>query len=155
MIKYILSGFNLINKFKESLILRSINLYGKSKKMDTEVNVVEFNGKKIIEGIEGKVLIANEDDALTFLGHCVLHDTDLILLYSSNLSPAFFDLKTKLAGYILQKYTNYQLKLALIMPDDQVKGKFRQMVREANRGNSFHVYSNIEDAKKWLAPPEK
>lgn len=37
-----------------------------------------------------------------------------IILDKSAICEDFFDLKTKLAGEILQKFTNYQTKLAII-----------------------------------------
>jgi len=38
------------------------------------------------------------------------------LILESDLSPEFFDLKTGLAGELFQKFTNYQLRLILIVP---------------------------------------
>jgi len=67
------------------------------------------------------------------------------------LPEDFFNLRTGLAGSVLQKFSNYGLKVALVMADQQrVKGKFREFITEANRGNSFKVFSSKEEAENWI-----
>jgi hypothetical protein len=67
------------------------------------------------------------------------------------LSEDFFKLKTGIAGNMLQKFINYRIKTAAIIPDAMVhKGKFKEMVSEANKGNHFRVFDNIEAAEIWL-----
>jgi hypothetical protein len=39
---------------------------------------------------------------------------DKILINKSNITEDFFELRTRLAGEILQKYTNYNVKLAIV-----------------------------------------
>jgi len=119
-----------------------------------DYKVVEKNGNRYIEGIKGKLIIGKEQDALDLIGICGENDTQLILLHSDNLAHDFYDLKTILAGNVLQKFVNYRMKVALVIPANQVKGRFSEMVKESNRGNFFRAFENKDQAVKWLTPDE-
>ena len=51
------------------------------------------------------------------------HGASGIIAHEQNFSEAFFDLKTRIAGEMLQKYSNYGMKLAIVgsLIDIQVK----------------------------------
>ncbi len=113
--------------------------------------VMEKNGRKYVEGAPGKVFISSERDALDFAGFCGNNQAPRILLDSENLSDDFFDLKTRLAGDVLQKFINYRIRLAVVIPSSKIgDGRFSEMVREANRGNDFRVFQDKEKAIDWL-----
>lgn len=99
----------------------------------------------------GSLRIANERDALDLVALCGEYETDKLLLDGECLDPAFFDLKTGLAGEVLLKLSNYRIRAAVIMPQERVgTGRFAEFVLETNRGNQFRVYSQHEGAEKWL-----
>ena len=55
----------------------------------------------------------------------------------------FFDLKTGLAGAALLKWSNYFLRVAVILPPERIgTGRFAEFVMETNRGNQFRVFSD-------------
>lgn len=73
------------------------------------------------------------------------------MLPSAILSEEFFDLKTKLAGNIIQKFVNYGIKAAVIIPQEKIQSdRFKEMVLEMNKGNHFRLYWGKEEAEKWL-----
>ena len=115
------------------------------------VNIRKQNNKIYIEMIPGKMMINDEQDAVDLVGLCGENKTNKILFYDENLSENFFNLKTKTAGGILQKFTNYNVKAALVLSNDNyIKGRFGEMVLEANKGGNFGVFIDKKKAEEWL-----
>jgi PadR family transcriptional regulator, regulatory protein AphA len=107
------------------------------------------DGRKYIEA-DKEYIIRSKQDALDLAAICVENNTSLLLLHYGNLTPDFLDLKTRLAGAILQKFINYRIKVAAIIPPEKIAGKFREMVIESNRSNHFRVFATEEEARNWL-----
>jgi len=59
-------------------------------------------------------LLAQESDALDIMGKAFGQQAELVVIPIERLSPDFFRLSTGLAGAILQKFTNYQLRVAIV-----------------------------------------
>ena len=59
-------------------------------------------------------LIASEDDGRDIIGEAFGKGADLVVIPASRLSPEFFRLGSGLAGAIIQKFTNYQLRVAIV-----------------------------------------
>ena len=62
------------------------------------------------------------------------------------LPPAFLDLKTRLAGEVLQKFVNYGLKVALVGDISAAVARseaLRDFVRESNRGRSVWFVEDL------------
>ncbi len=111
----------------------------------------ENNGRKYIECIPDQRTIANEQEALDLIGICGEQDTNLLMLHSGNLPETFFDLKNGLAGAVLQKFANYQIKAAAVLPLERInRGRFKEFALEANRGSQFRVFDNQQEAEAWL-----
>lgn len=72
------------------------------------------NTIKTAEISTDKVLINNLDDALDLIGNIYYQGFDRLILYEKNIIPSFFDLKTKLAGDVFQKFTQYNMQLVII-----------------------------------------
>jgi len=112
---------------------------------------IRKDGIMYIEGNQGKALIRSEQDAVDLIGFCGEHNAQALLLYPENLPDRFFDLKSRQAGAILQKFVTYSVRVALLLQTEEAKyGRFGEMVTEANRGGHFRVFRNREDAEKWL-----
>jgi hypothetical protein len=105
-----------------------------------------------IECLPGGGVIASEQDALDLVGACGEYGTQRLLLYAGNLPPAFYDLKTGLAGAVLLKLSNYWVKTAAVLTPELVgNGRFSEFVLEANRsGRLFRVFYEREKAVEWL-----
>ena len=96
-------------------------------------------------------VIATEQDAHELLTLCMEHQAQGILAPANLFHDDFFRLKTGLAGAILQKLANHQVRLALVRPPEQkIKGKFLEFIQESNHGSQFAVHDNREDAIRWL-----
>jgi hypothetical protein len=113
--------------------------------------IEEKNGVTFVEGVQGGTFIKNEKDALDIAGICGDNGTSRVLLHSENLSDDFFDLKTGVAGGVLQKFINYRIHAAAVIPVERIgKGRFFEMVVESNRGRDFRVFQDRDKAVEWL-----
>lgn len=113
--------------------------------------LIETNGIKYVEGPHDGLLISDANDAVGLVSYCGEHDTNRVLLYAANFHEDFFNLKTGLAGAVLQKFVNYGIKAAAVIPSELAnEGRFGEMVLEANRGQHFRVFGEAAEAESWL-----
>jgi hypothetical protein len=113
--------------------------------------LVSSNGKTYLECQAGMPPLAGEQDALDLVALCGEHDTHRLMLHGEHLPPAFFDLKTGLAGSVLLKFTNYRLKVVAVVTPEQVgTGRFAEMAMEANHFGDFGVFYTRQRAEEWL-----
>lgn len=77
--------------------------------------------------------------------------TNLIILSKEALSEEFFDLRTGLAGEILQKFINYRMKLAIIGDFTAYNSKsLRDFIYECNGGRDMFFVANKAEAIERL-----
>lgn len=113
--------------------------------------VMENGTKKYIELISSQTPLNTEQDAVDLVALCREHDLDFLMLHGKALSEDFFNLRTGVAGRMMQKFITYSVKTAVVIPDTSVnKGRFKEMVTESNRSNQFGVFASREDAESWL-----
>lgn len=68
----------------------------------------------IAEITANKLLISKIEDGIDLIGNVYYQGYDNVILYEQNITPEFFDLSTKMAGEILQKFSNYKMRLAIV-----------------------------------------
>lgn len=93
-------------------------------------------------------LIASERDATDIIGETFGTGTDLVAIPVARLSPDFFRLGTGLAGAILQKFTTYQLRVAIvgdISAFTEKSAPLRDFVRESNRRGDVRFLATIAE----------
>ncbi len=105
-----------------------------------------------LEILPGAVQIASEQDALDWVATCGEQRVRRLLLYGTNLAPAFFDLKTGLAGAVLLKFSNYRLQVAAVLTPVQVgqEGRFSEFAAETRRNREFRIFCERDEAVQWL-----
>ena len=100
--------------------------------------ILKTNTKKYIELISTANPLSTENDALDLVALCGEIDSNLLMLHYTASSEDFFKLKTRVAGDIIQKLTNYNIKAVAVIPKEIIqKGRFREMAIETNKGNHF------------------
>jgi hypothetical protein len=105
------------------------------------------SAEKIAEIMPGKILISEPGGILDLMAEAGMNDCSKLIIHSGSLHPDFFDLKTKLAGEILQKFSNYRMKLAIIGDFSDIKSKsLRDFIRESNRTGIIAFVSSLEEA---------
>jgi hypothetical protein len=119
-----------------------------------QYELLDVQGTPVVSGVAGSPLLGRVGDLIELLGLCAEHETSLVLVYPSNLTPGFFELRTKEAGEVLQKLRTYRVRLALVAARGELpEGRFAEMTREENRGRDFAVFEKRDDALAWLALP--
>ncbi len=104
-----------------------------------------------IECEPGGLIIQTEQDILELIAVCGEYETNNIMFYEENLSPAFFDLKTKLAGTLFQKFANYHVRGAAVISFGGIESeRFKELVFECNRGQLFRFFEKKATAAAWL-----
>jgi hypothetical protein len=75
-----------------------------------------------------------------------------VIINASNFSPDFFVLKTGVAGEILQKFSNYRMKLAIVGDFSEIENKsLRDFIRESNERGIVCFVESLEMALTKLS----
>ena len=75
-----------------------------------------------------------------------------LVLDEKDLSADFFDLKTGLAGQVLQKFVNYRTKLAVIVRDPAGYGaRFSELAYEHRTHPTVRFFTAEQSARQWLS----
>lgn len=114
---------------------------------------VHQNGAiKIAEVIAEEILINNGEEGLQLLVDVYYQDVDKIIIREKNITPDFFDLKTGLAGEILQKFSNYRVQLAIVGDFNKYQGKsIKDFIYESNKGRQVNFLASMEQAIEKLS----
>lgn len=93
------------------------------------------------------VVIASIEDATDLIGNSYYQGFDGIIVPEKGISPDFFDLKTGLAGEILQKFSNYRMRLVIAGDFSQyISSKsLRDFIYECNKGKQVGFVASIEE----------
>jgi len=74
-----------------------------------------------------------------------------LLLSEQDLCPAFFDLRSGLAGEVFQKFVNYRSPLAIVLPDSDAYGeRFSELVYEHRQHATLRFFPDECTARQWL-----
>ncbi|WP_431609971.1 DUF4180 domain-containing protein [Chryseobacterium sp. 'Rf worker isolate 10'] len=107
----------------------------------------EINSIKIAEVISNDMIIQSVQDGLDLMGNIYYQGFDKVILYEKNITPEFFDLKTKIAGEILQKFSNYRIGLAIVGDFSKYESKsMKDFIFESNKTKHINFVSTLEDA---------
>lgn len=113
--------------------------------------IIESQGKRYLYLTSSDSLIQREQDALDIVSFCAEHDMNAVVLNGDILSDDFVKLRTGLAGAVLQKFGNYNIKAAIVIKAGQnFPARFQEMVSEHSTGNTFRMFTNLNDAVRWL-----
>ena len=75
-----------------------------------------------------------------------------LVLFKESLPERFFDLKTGFAGEVLQKFSNYRFRLAVVGDFSQVASKsLKDFIYESNNGRLVFFKSDIDSALTALS----
>lgn len=105
-----------------------------------------YPGVVLAELTACEVALRTEQDALDLFGSFYPEQVDGVIVYEENLPPEFFQLQTRLAGDILQKFVNYGVRIAIVGDFTKYASKaLADFIRESNRGRRiFFVATQAE-----------
>lgn len=99
---------------------------------------------KVAEIIADKIILTSTEDGLELLGNLYYQGFDKIIIHEKNITPEFFNLKTKIAGNILQKFAQYQMPLIIVGDFSKYKSKsLNDFIFESNKGSQVNFVSDL------------
>ncbi|TPG73141.1 DUF4180 domain-containing protein [Brevibacillus laterosporus] len=111
--------------------------------MEIKVNHKGDSKVAIISG--DSVIINNVNDFLDLMANVRYNGCEKMLVRKENIIDDFFDLKTGLAGDVLQKYTNYNMKIAIVGEFESYNSKsLNDFIYECNKGKQV-FFKRTED----------
>lgn len=115
------------------------------------IEFIDIESEKIalLRGTDTR--IASVQEAAELLVNCLYLDCNKIILREEQLPDRFFDLKTGVAGDLLQKFSTYSGRLAIIGNFTKFNSKsLEDFIRESNRLGRISFVSDEEAAIKAL-----
>lgn len=108
-----------------------------------------INGIKAAEIISDEIILKTTESGLQLLGDLYYQGFDRILIYERNIIPEFFDLKTKIAGDILQKFGQYRMGITIIGDFSKYNSaRLNEFIFESNKGKNINFVSTLDEAIK-------
>lgn len=105
--------------------------------------------ERIVVARDAGIAVRTMRDIGDVIGNCL---GARLLLAEDDLSPEFFDLRTGLAGELLQKLVNYQIRTAIIVADPSLHGdRVVELAREHRRHPVVRFVDDETEAFAWLA----
>lgn len=115
-----------------------------------QIRLHQMGGETVAEFTSDGVLLRTEADARDLILAAYKERASWVALHVANVNPRFFDLKSGLAGDVLQKFVNWKCKLAIvgdISPYIEKSESFAALVRESNRGRDVRFASDLDNVK--------
>jgi hypothetical protein len=107
---------------------------------------------RIAEVMAPGVLIRKVEEGIDILGNLYYQQYDSIIIHEKNLNPAFFDLSTGMAGELLQKFSNYHMKLAIVGDFTKYDStSLRDFISESNKGGKINFVNSTAEALHTLS----
>ena len=114
-----------------------------------EIKIHTIDNRKIAEIISDDTVLQTVEDAVDLIGNMSYQGFDKLIIHEENMIPDFFELKNKIAGNILQKFSQYSMPLAIIGDFEKYESKsLNDFIFESNKGNQINFVITIEDGLK-------
>lgn len=113
----------------------------------------EFNGVRVLDCDANGAKLRNDRDAVDIVGEALSQRCKLVVLPIERLDESFFSLKTRIAGEIIQKFVNYELRLAIvgdIARHVDASTALRDFVLETNRGRQVWFVADRAELDRRL-----
>ncbi|MFA6150563.1 MAG: DUF4180 domain-containing protein [Chitinophagaceae bacterium] len=112
-----------------------------------KIEAHRINNTKIAEVSSDETIISTTEDALDLLGNLYYQDFDRIVLHEKNITPDFFDLKNGIAGEILQKFSTYRVRLAIVGDFSKYTNKsLNDFIYESNKSRHINFVNSTTEA---------
>jgi hypothetical protein len=117
------------------------------------IQIHNINDTKVAEVISEDNVITTIEDGLELLGNLYYQDFDRIIIHEKNITPDFFDLKNGIAGEILQKFSNYRVRLVIVGDFSKYTTKsLNDFIYESNGGRQINFVGSQLKALEALSP---
>jgi hypothetical protein len=112
------------------------------------------NGTRVLLCAADGPRLATEQQAVDLLGEAFSQQAGLVVLPVARLDARFFDLRSGFAGQVVQKFTQYRRRLAIVgdvTAHVAASDAFRDYVTEANRGREVWFVADLAELDARLA----
>lgn len=116
--------------------------------------VHQFGGTKVLLLAAEDAPIVERPSVIDMISAVASHQADIVAVPVARQGSDFFDLKTRLAGEMLQVCVNYGIRLAFVGDlSDQIaaSGALRDFVYESNKGNQVWFVDDLGALERKLA----
>lgn len=104
---------------------------------------------RVIVASESGLAIQSVNEINDTIGACF--GAEGIIFVEADLAPAFFDLSSGLAGELLQKFVNYRLRAAIVVPNPEAYGKrFSELAYEHRTHDAVRFVRSRDEADAWF-----
>ena len=105
--------------------------------------------RRIIVASDAGISIGCSADISEALAACL--GSHGLILTESDLGPGVFDLRTGLAGELFQKFINYKVPVAIVLPTPEAYGeRFTELARKHSTHGIIRFVRSKEEAAGWL-----
>jgi len=114
--------------------------------------LTQYDGVTALVCDTDRPTIATVQDALDLIG-AALSQAEVVAVPATRFDDAFFTLNTGLAGEIMQKFVNYQLRLVIIgdlSRQLESSSALRALVHESNRGQHIWFVADLDELRTRL-----
>lgn len=117
-----------------------------------KIETHNINNIRIAELDSDNLIIKNTQDGIDLLGNLYYQDYDGIVISEKNITPEFFDLKNGIAGDILQKFSTYRVRLAIVGDFSLYASKsLKDFIFESNRSKHINFVASTTEAINILS----
>ena len=108
-------------------------------------------GYSLLKLFREEVLIKDAQDALDLMSDCDVKGARRLIINDYNIITDFFELKTGFAGEILQKFSTYNVKLAIVGDFTKYSGKsLKAFIFESNKYGQISFVNSVQEATERL-----
>lgn len=105
---------------------------------------------KILIAADSGIAIRSFPDITDAIGACF--GARGFILTEADLAPEFFDLRTRLAGEMFQKFINYKVRVAIVLADPAAYGeRFTELAYEHASHDFIRFVRSMDEARAWLS----
>lgn len=117
------------------------------------IGITRVEGTDVVLVESPEVIINTAQDALDLMATIYYtHDCSKVIIDKACIVEDFFNLRTGLAGEVLQKVTNYHFTLAIVGDFSVYDSKaLRDFIYETNRGRTVFFVPDRETALQRLS----
>uniref|UniRef100_A0AAU2K386 DUF4180 domain-containing protein n=1 Tax=Streptomyces sp. NBC_00049 TaxID=2903617 RepID=A0AAU2K386_9ACTN len=97
--------------------------------------------------------ISCERDALDLIGDAGYQGAQWVVIPADRFDEAFFRLRTRVAGDVIQKFVQYRLGIVVlgdISRHTEASSALQDFVRECNRGRQAWFLTDVEELRQRL-----
>lgn len=116
------------------------------------IDIITINNQQLAVADTNEIIIKNIEDGTDLLGNVFYQGIDKVIINKQCITPAFFDLKTGIAGEVLQKFATYRVRL-VIFGDWHTynSNSLRDFIYESNKGKHVNFVATKEEAITLLS----